>query len=90
MWKVRSSNSELSSKETKDNQTYYLKIGIQKFSSQEQIDRNGEVYWRYWTYEPKEVNKEAINQTPTEKYQQRLEKTQAINNHVHNSDSNSS
>ena len=64
-------------KETKDNQTvYYLKIGIQKFSSQEQIDRNGEIYWRYWTYEPK---KEEVNV-----------KTQALNHGQSNSTVNSS
>lgn len=32
-------------KKMENNQTtYYLKIGIQKFSSQEQVDRNGEIY----------------------------------------------
>jgi len=32
-------------KEVKDKvTTYHLRIGIQKFISQEQIDRNGEVY----------------------------------------------
>ena len=41
-------------KEAKDHQvTYYLKIGIQKLVSQEQTDRNGEIYWRYWTWEGK-------------------------------------
>jgi hypothetical protein len=32
-------------KETKNGQTiYHLRIGIQKFLSQEQTDRNGEIY----------------------------------------------
>ena len=30
--------------------TYYLRIGIQKFISQEQTDRNGEIYWKFQTY----------------------------------------
>ena len=42
--------------------TYHLKIGIQKFTSQPQQDRNGEPYWRFWTSEPKEIKN---NQTPT-------------------------
>ena len=45
--------------------TYYLRIGIQKFISQEQTDRNGEIYWKFQTYlevkkpeaEKAEVNK---------------------------------
>ena len=50
-------------KEIKDGQTtYHLKIGLQKFVSQPQKDRNGETYWRYWVYEPKQEN----NQSPTE------------------------
>ena len=36
-----------------DQTTYHLRIGIQKFSSQEQIDRNGEIYWRFGSYELK-------------------------------------
>jgi len=32
-------------KKVENNQTtYHLRIGIQKFTSQEQIDRNGEIY----------------------------------------------
>ena len=37
-----------------DKTTYYLRIGVQKFVSQEQLDRNGEVYWRYFSFEAKE------------------------------------
>lgn len=56
--------------------TYHLRIGIQKFTSQAQTDRNGEVYWRYWNCEFK---KEVINQSQTEldpvtKFNQRQEK----------------
>jgi hypothetical protein len=41
MWK----ETKLSKDQTKDGKTtYYLKIGIQKFTSQEQFDKNGETY----------------------------------------------
>lgn len=58
--------------------SYHLRIGIQKFTSQEQTDRNGETYWRYWNCEFKkeEVNQEVINQTetnPVTKFNQRQE-----------------
>ena len=71
-------------KKVENNQTtYHLRIGIQKFTSQEQIDRNGEIYWRYWTYEPKDekqVNKEVqTDPSPITKYQQRIAKTEALN-----------
>jgi len=39
---------------------YHLRIGIQKFISQPQQDRNGETYWRYWS------TKEENNQSPSE------------------------
>ena len=49
-------------KEIKDHvTTYHLRIGIQKFSSQEQLDRNGEIYWRYYAYELKSIDKEPTN-----------------------------
>ncbi|CAG8672970.1 3456_t:CDS:1, partial [Paraglomus brasilianum] len=47
-------------------------IGIQKFISQEQVDRNGEIYWRYYSPEVKkeveksEVSKEASTPTKSE------------------------
>lgn len=51
--------------EVKDNQTtYHLKIGLQKFTSQPQKDRNGATYWRFWTAEPKK--EEVNNPTATE------------------------
>jgi len=74
-------------KETKDDQTtYHLRIGIQKFISQEQIDRNGEMYWRYYSPETKkdeekqEVSKEEPTPTKSEpdpitKFNQRQEQT---------------
>lgn len=35
-------------KEVKDHQTiYHLRIGIQKFISQDCLDRNGETYWKF-------------------------------------------
>ena len=76
-------------KEVKDSQTtYHLRIGIQKFISQEQIDRNGEIYWRYYSPEPKkqEVSKEEEIPIPSEldpitKFNQRQTKTAQINNH---------
>lgn len=33
-----------------ENDTYHLRIGIQKFSSQDQKDRNGETYWRFFEF----------------------------------------
>ena len=67
-------------KEVKNGHTiYYLRIGIQKFISQEQTDRNGEIYWKFSTYlevkkpeaEKAETNKgtaetETLDKTPTE------------------------
>ena len=75
-------------KEVKDDKiTYHLRIGIQKFISQEQLDRNGEIYWRYYSPEIKkeiekpEVSKEEEIPTPSEldpitKFNQRQEQTQ--------------
>ena len=81
-------------KETKDDQiTYHLRIGIQKFLSQEQVDRNGETYWRFGDYaqelkkeekSPVQTwSKEAISQEldPITKFQQRQAQTQQLNNH---------
>ena len=48
---------------------YHLRIGIQKFTSQTQTDRNGEVYWRMYSAE---VKPEAVNKEPT-KFNQRQE-----------------
>jgi len=74
-------------KEIKDDQTtYHLRIGIQKFISQEQMDRNGEIYWRYYSPEPKkdaekpEVSQEESTPTKSEldpitKFNQRQEQT---------------
>ena len=48
LWKERSANSELSSKEVKDQVvTYYLRIGSQKFISYPLTDKNGETYWKF-------------------------------------------
>jgi len=88
-------------KKVENNQaTYHLRIGIQKFTSQEQTDRNGEIYWRYWSWEPKGERIPETNQpklepekeiptdpNPVTKYQQRIAKTEAIN-HANNSNSN--
>ena len=49
-------------KEIKDNQEiYHLRIGLQRFTSLDCLDRNGEVYWKF---EIPEVKKD--NQIPTE------------------------
>ncbi|KLL04809.1 MAG: hypothetical protein MRERV_4c088 [Mycoplasmataceae bacterium RV_VA103A] len=74
-------------KEVKNDQiTYYLRIGIQKFVSQEQIDRNGETYWRFVNYTvEKETPVETKNNSPLDpvaKFQQRQAKTQELNNHA--------
>jgi len=87
LWKVRNSNSELSSKEVKDNRTtYHLRIGIQKFTSQEQLDRNGEIYWRFMGYDFQEVKEGENNPLqpeldPITKFNQRQTKTQSLNSH---------
>ena len=58
-------------KEVKADQiTYYLRIGIQKFISQEQIDRNGEIYWRFGSYDYSEVKTEATKVTESEMKQE--------------------
>ena len=69
-------------KETKDHvTTYHLRIGIQKFISQEQVDRNGEIYWRYYSPEVKkeekkpEVNEESKELDPITKFNQRQAQT---------------
>ena len=49
-----------------DQTTYHLRIGIQKFSSQEQLDRNGEIYWRFGSYDYSEVKTEATKVTASE------------------------
>ena len=66
-----------------DHPTYHLRIGIQKFISQAQTDRNGETYWRYYPYE---IKKEAGNEGPNSiaKFNQRQEKT--INNERNSED----
>jgi len=70
-------------KETKENvTTYHLRIGIQKFISQEQVDRNGEIYWRYYSSEVKkeekkpEVNEESKELDPITKFNQRQTQAQ--------------
>lgn len=45
--------------------TYHLRIGIQKFVSSQQQDRNGETYWRYYPYELNSGPLEPTNLTPT-------------------------
>jgi len=69
-------------KEIKDHvTTYHLRIGIQKFISQEQVDRNGEIYWRYYSPEVKkeekkpEVNEESKELDPLTKFNQRQAQT---------------
>jgi len=70
-------------KEVKDHvTTYHLRIGIQKFISQEQVDRNGEIYWRYYSPEVKkeekkpEVNEESKELDPITKFNQRQTQAQ--------------
>ena len=53
-----------------DQTTYHLRIGIQKFSSQEQIDRNGEIYWRFGSYDYSEVKTAATKVTASETKQE--------------------
>jgi len=84
-------------KEVKDGKTtYYLRIGIQKFIAQEQIDRNGEIYWRYWIYDGQGVKTEVkippltekegqlppSELDPVTKFNQRQTKSQELNPHA--------
>ena len=87
-------------------EVYHLRIGIQKFISYPLKDKNKALYWKFNSYhkEKEGINSELsqkegtselaqINPDPNNpitKYQQRIAKTAAINNHVHNSNSNSS
>ncbi len=57
----------------KDKTTFFLRIGIQKFISSEQTDRNGEIYWRYYNCEVKES--EPTNLDTIAKFNQRQEQT---------------
>ena len=57
-------------KEEKNGQiTYYLRIGIQRFISQPQTDRNGEIYWKFQAYNP-EVKGAQENPKVSERNQQ--------------------
>lgn len=100
---------------SKDNpNTYYLRIGIQKFISYPLTDKNSEIYWRFNCFEKEGIHSElsqipqnevsvqqkepkreevsnSTNPNPVTKYQQEnLEKTQSLNNHGSNANSNSS
>jgi len=75
-------------KEIKDGQTiYHLRIGIQKFISHQQTDRNGEIYWRYYlpVIKKEEVNQEVQTEpNPITKFNQR--QAQALNHEQSNSE----
>ena len=79
LWKERRPDSELSSKEVKDNAvTYYLRLGIQKFISYPLTDKNGAVYWRFQDYAKSQTEtetKETKALDPITKFQQRQEQT---------------
>ena len=80
LWKERRPDSELSSKEVKDNAvTYYLRLGIQKFISYPLTDKNGAVYWRFQDYAKSQVEETKVPQEldPITKFNQR--QTQALN-----------
>lgn len=94
LWKGRSPDSELSSKEIKEDgsETYYLRIGIQKFISYPLKDKNKALYWRFNCFEAK-AEESTINPNPNNpvtKYQQRLAKTAAINHANSNSTTDNS
>ena len=79
--------------EVKDKQTiYHLRIGIQKFIAQEQIDRNGEVYWRYYAPEIKQeegrqkINQESKEPDPITKFQQRQTQTKVYGKQANDSE----
>lgn len=77
-------------KEVKDGvETYYLRLGIQKFVSYPLSDKNQALYWRFKDYskEIKEfaLSKEAVKQSdPITKFQQRQAKTEQINHESNN------
>ncbi len=70
-------------KEVKDSViTYYLRIGIQKFISHEQIDRNGEIYWKFQTLKSTSEEQEEVKpETPTTDPLLNPNPTQPLNNH---------
>lgn len=85
LWKETSSNPEPAQ------ETYYLRIGIQKFVSYPLKDKNQAIYWRFNAFEKfseNQINPDPNN--PVTKYQQRLAKTKAINHGKSNSTTNSS
>ena len=62
---------------------YHLRIGIQKFVSSEQQDRNGETYWRYYSFEGKKepTNLDTTNLRPeTTSNHAKSDDEQSINN----------
>jgi len=72
-----------------DPDTYYLRIGIQKFISYPLKDKNKALYWRFnCKAEESTINPDPNN--PITKYQQRIAKTTAINHDKSNSTVNSS
>ena len=74
LWKERRPDSELSSKEVKDETvTYYLRLGIQKFISYPLTDKNGAVYWRFQDYAKTQVEETKVPQEldPITKFNQR-------------------
>ena len=91
LWKqIQEDNSE----------TYFLRIGIQKFVSYPLKDKNKALYWRFKipekeavpTAELSQIKPEGINPDPNNpitKYQQRLAKTEVIN-HAKSNSTNSS
>jgi hypothetical protein len=67
----------------KDNKTtYHLRIGIQKFVSQEQLDRNGEIYWRFMVKEGETLKSESPTLDPVTKFQQRQAQTKSYGNNT--------
>jgi len=75
-------------KEQKDGTiTYYLRIGIQKFSSYPLTDKNGETYWRFKPGETKLLEAQKLSESPTNdpdpitKFRQRQIKTAELNHH---------
>ena len=61
---------------------YYLRIGIQKFISHEQLDRNGEIYWKFQTLKStSEEQGEVKLETPTTDPLLNPNPTQPLNNH---------
>ena len=70
----------------KTNQTYCLRIGLQKFTAYSLTDKNGETYWKFSEYSKEEKpTAQLTNPDPITKFEARQKQTEQIN-HESNSE----